>query len=325
MDLVTAALHMAAEDEAMKSNAHALLPVETFSARLDTMVSEIREQMPFGLSPQEQLDWVHRYLFDTWGLKIAKGMTQGEQFSPYRVYMHHVLTQRCGTSAAAAVILHTLLSRLIKAGIVSFKEYKVGLPISNIARPIAVLTDGSAGPLKCAGMIRWVTPYQLLAEMLGQLKRFFWNWEWSTSSTSGFDSCAQALLNESAAKVSEAIQPNNRPFASMELSMLATERKALITRAIDPQGCYHAAQIRDLGVLLLHAGRFAEGISLLESYQEWLATPSLAAISGEHEHAEETGCCGMTEREEAPGSFAVLVAELLHYERRKGLEAAFSL
>mmetsp|Transcript_19073 Transcript_19073/g.41114 ORF Transcript_19073/g.41114 Transcript_19073/m.41114 type:complete len:184 (+) Transcript_19073:1077-1628(+) len=145
------------------------------------------------------------------------------------------------------------------------------------------------------------------------------------SSTSGFDSCAQALLNESAAKVSEAIQPNNRPFASMELSMLATERKALITRAIDPQGCYHAAQIRDLGVLLLHAGRFAEGISLLESYQEWLATPSLAAISGEHEHAEETGCCGMTEREEAPGSFAVLVAELLHYERRKGLEAAFSL
>ena len=39
MDLVTAALHLAAEDDAIKTRTHIPLPVESFSARLDGMVA----------------------------------------------------------------------------------------------------------------------------------------------------------------------------------------------------------------------------------------------------------------------------------------------
>ena len=39
MDLVTAALHLAAEDDAIKTRTHIPLPVESFSARLDVMVA----------------------------------------------------------------------------------------------------------------------------------------------------------------------------------------------------------------------------------------------------------------------------------------------
>jgi hypothetical protein len=39
MDLVTAGLHLAAEDDAIKTRTHIPLPVDSFSARLDGMVA----------------------------------------------------------------------------------------------------------------------------------------------------------------------------------------------------------------------------------------------------------------------------------------------
>mmetsp|Transcript_19078 Transcript_19078/g.41145 ORF Transcript_19078/g.41145 Transcript_19078/m.41145 type:complete len:412 (+) Transcript_19078:52-1287(+) len=324
MDLVNAALYIAAEDEAVKSSASGtLLPVDSFSARLDSMVSECALLLSPDMTPQAQLDCVQAYLYGTWGLKIAKGMAQGEQFSPYRVYMHHVLTQRCGTPAAAAAILHTLLVRLVREGALSSGSFSIGLPIASMGRPVVVLEGGAeAGvALKCAGMMRWVDPAQVLAEMLGHLKRFYWSWEWSTGSVSGFDSCAGALLNPGAAAVAASLQP--RPFASVELSVLATERKALVTQAVDPDCSKHAAQIRDLGALLLHAGRLSEGLYLLEGYQDWLAAP--CNVTDSASLADDPACQTLSEREEASDSFAVLVAELLHYERRKGLDEALRL
>jgi hypothetical protein len=38
MDLVLAGLHLAAEDDAIKTRTHIPLPVESFSTRLDNMV-----------------------------------------------------------------------------------------------------------------------------------------------------------------------------------------------------------------------------------------------------------------------------------------------
>ena len=44
---------------------------------------------------------------------------------------------------------------------------------------------------------RWVTKTELLAEMLDQLKRFYWSWDWPLGASSGFEACARALLGES--------------------------------------------------------------------------------------------------------------------------------
>ena len=48
--------------------------------------------MPGGLGAEKQLDFAVDYLYNRWGLKIAKGMGDGE-YSPYRVYINNVLTQ----------------------------------------------------------------------------------------------------------------------------------------------------------------------------------------------------------------------------------------
>lgn len=39
------------------------------------------------------------------------------------------------------------------------------------------------------------------------------------------------------------MQPRGRPFGNVELSVLATERAALVTRALDPDGWSHAVQV----------------------------------------------------------------------------------
>ncbi|KAJ9513642.1 hypothetical protein QJQ45_006200 [Haematococcus lacustris] len=48
-----------------------------------------------------------------------------------------------------------------------------------------------------AGLVQWVEGRQLVAELLDQLKRAYWSWDWPLGAASGFEACAQGLLGRS--------------------------------------------------------------------------------------------------------------------------------
>jgi len=117
--------------------------------------------------------------------------------------------------------------------------------------------------------------------------------------------------------------------------------------------------VRDLGALLIHIGKRAEGLALLESYQSWIqggrllepqqpesASASAAAVDGPpptssgsfkgHDAAgtstvsgsissvSNSGSIVYGSRSDAPGAYAGLVANVLLVQRRKALESAFA-
>eukprot|EP00798_Chlamydomonas_sp_ICE-L_P011775 gene11775-14926_t len=265
-----------------------------------------------------------------------QGMKGGE-YSPYRVYLHHVLAQRCGTPASVAAVLLTLLNRLTASGRVNFGPTVVGIPSSGSFIPVAVeaslADDGTLVPCpeavsQLVPTVRWVPQAQLLAEMLDQLKRFYWSWDWPLGAPSGFEACASALLGDlgRCGKVSEAVgvmQATGRPFGDVKLSVLAAERLAIVTReAFGEDSSEHTLQmrdygtlllhtgrttegiVRDYGTLLLHTGRTTEGIVLLERYQAWVRE--------------------IPSRAEAAGALASLVDEIVLVEQKKSLDKTFS-
>lgn len=61
---------------------------------------------------------VEKFLFETKKYSAAAKQTvvELEVYTPYRIYMHNVLPQTCGTPAALAAILSAVLSRLESKG-----------------------------------------------------------------------------------------------------------------------------------------------------------------------------------------------------------------
>ena len=51
-----------------------------------------------------------------------------ELYSPYRIYMHRVLAQRCGTPEAISIVLCSLLQRAAAAGLLTRFDVQVGIP-----------------------------------------------------------------------------------------------------------------------------------------------------------------------------------------------------
>ena len=160
-DPVLAALHLASEDDAVTSRSTVPLPVESFSKRLDSLIS--RAQHPLrqcgadAVAPEQALELLQRMLFDDFGFRAATH--QLDLFSPYRVYMHKVLTQRCGTPAALAALLAAFVRRAQHGGLVKRFDVLLGIPGPGQLPRARVAGDGSGhaaqggdeeGGLRCA-------------------------------------------------------------------------------------------------------------------------------------------------------------------------------
>ena len=331
-DLVLASLHVASEDDAIKTKTHIPLPVDSYSTRLDDLVKDCTRRMrDEGIDdPRSQLSYCSNYLYSYWGLKIASGMNDGA-FSPYRVYMNLVITQRCGTPSSSAALLSAFILRLMRPGNALeglTEEVSIGLPSEIGSLPIAVLKSEED---KQSSLVQFFTKRQLLADQLDSLKRFYWSWNWQLGQQSGFEACARSLLGESgrAGLVNAAVgvmQPTGRPFGNVELSVLATERAAHVTALIDQDGWDFATHVRDMGALNIHIGKKSLGLSQLESYKSWLEGEGPLSLDGSNlggaERAAKEG--KVSEKILAPGAYHSLVSEVILVQRRKLLESTFS-
>ena len=93
-----------------------------------------------------------------------------------RPIWHPALPLLCvpGAQVACAAVLHSLLARLHRQGVVEWTA-QVMLPANPTDDPHAVLTGTGKGAPEGA---RAVTGCELVAELLEQLKRAYWSWDW---------------------------------------------------------------------------------------------------------------------------------------------------
>jgi Transglutaminase-like superfamily len=127
-DPVLAALHLAAEDDALSTKSTVELPVAAYSKRVDALVAELPERaLAEGAQgdPAAACEAVTAALFGPMGFTVAAKPL--ELYSPYRIYMHKVLAQRCGSPAALAVVLAGVILRAQAAGLLPQFEVEAGL------------------------------------------------------------------------------------------------------------------------------------------------------------------------------------------------------
>jgi hypothetical protein len=152
-DVLMAALALAAEDDALSTKSTVALPIESYSKRLDSLVTQmnfdITENAPHLPDAGATLTYLSSFLLGKMGYRVTEKPL--ELYSPYRIYMHRVLAQRCGTPEAIAIVLCSLLQRAAKAGVLQNVEVEVGIPAPGNApllRPIGS-SDHCDADVKC--------------------------------------------------------------------------------------------------------------------------------------------------------------------------------
>eukprot|EP01024_Parvocaulis_polyphysoides_P046805 TRINITY_DN44270_c0_g1_i1.p2 TRINITY_DN44270_c0_g1~~TRINITY_DN44270_c0_g1_i1.p2 ORF type:complete len:396 (-),score=51.10 TRINITY_DN44270_c0_g1_i1:129-1316(-) len=276
IDVVMAGLHFSAEDDALATRSTVPLPVQAYSQRLDGIISDLQTWIN---SPQnsynnknqdEKLQCVVQYLFDNCNYKVATESL--DQTSPYRLYMHNVLAQRCGTTAALAVLLAGYLLRAQKKGIINSNQWRLGLPLIGGNYPIASYSEQT--PAGSAIQYKWINSRGALAADVQQLKRSFWPWAWDSNLKYCFFPPAEAFLGEygragTFTKTVGVLQPTGRPFGDLKKAANATERLMIIYGGMEG-GILGAREARDMGILLCHLGRFQEALDLLSKYENFI-------------------------------------------------------
>lgn len=139
-DPVLAALQLAAEDDAVNTKSTVALPVAAFSKRQDKLVDGIASAHQEFSSHEAALSYVRDSLFGRMGFRVAQKKL--ELYSPYRIYMHKVLTQRCGTPEALAVLLAALVQRAQARELIPQFDIELGLPAAPGQLPAARVAQG---------------------------------------------------------------------------------------------------------------------------------------------------------------------------------------
>eukprot|EP01026_Neomeris_dumetosa_P012863 TRINITY_DN14470_c0_g1_i3.p2 TRINITY_DN14470_c0_g1~~TRINITY_DN14470_c0_g1_i3.p2 ORF type:complete len:199 (-),score=10.90 TRINITY_DN14470_c0_g1_i3:149-745(-) len=138
-----------------------------------------------------------------------------------------------------------------------------------------------------SGTFQWLTPLDGLAAQVQQLKRSYWPWQWQYDEEYCFFPPAEAFLGEygragTFTQTVGVLQPTGRPFGDLKKACNTTERLMIIHQGIQG-GSKGAKEMRDLGILSCHLGKFQTALELMTSYDEWLAKTDQATLGNPHE------------------------------------------
>lgn len=272
-------MQVAAEDDALSTHSVVELPVPMYAKRVDTLVTDflargLVEQVKEACAKEASLlegdskyneqetlalalgRAVEQFLFEEKKYTVASKQTvvELEVYTPYRIYMHNVLPQTCGTPAVLAAVLSAILKRLAAKGALPAEApLKVVMPTMGGVEGLPFTQLASEEPV--AGLAH-ATPAYVVKDCLRNLKMGFWPWEWSPTDSYGFVNAAQAALGQDGRfgqnRGGTFVPAKGRPFGDVQRALNATERLVLIGG--DPM------EQRDYAVLLLHVGREAEAL-----------------------------------------------------------------
>ncbi|PSC74794.1 hypothetical protein C2E20_2429 [Micractinium conductrix] len=306
VDLSAAALHVAAEDDALVSHSSVQLPVASYQQRLQRMASELAAELggggggggspspggggggspsPGGGGPsgssEAALQAIQAYLYGRQRFRVASrsNLPAGAQVDHPGVwerashaYLNEVLTRRQGTPAALAVVLADLVRRLLLMGAIDFA---IKIDCRDLGAPprAEVLPLPRDAVVRSDGTVLNTCSTEALAELLRHLKRCFWPfaWEEAAGSGGGFTAASRTFLEGEADAAMQAISrtAKHRLERGIWTSPGAGDmRRALAAceRLVLLQGDACPAERRDLAALYMHVGRFREAKAELQAF-----------------------------------------------------------
>ncbi|XP_068660980.1 uncharacterized protein [Aristolochia californica] len=275
VDLGKAALHIAAEDDALISHSSVPLPVDAFVERLDDLSMGFCSLYfpPAGSSPEIFLGNLERYFYVHHGFRRANP----DQSDTRPLYFHSVLIRRSGSAAMLSLIFSEMLKLLRLWGFLDF-DAEIYYPLDPINLPRGFHKQKS----KVSDDLHILTSESLLVEILKNLKHAFWPFP-NDSTKSLFLRAAQAANciappamaeesvdsynNISGLEVASAKAAQHRlgrgvwtsvRFGDMRCALAACERLILLG--------FDSHEFRDYGVLLYHCGFYKESLRYLQQY-----------------------------------------------------------
>eukprot|EP00873_Tetraselmis_striata_P010348 jgi/Tetstr1/430612/TSEL_020409.t1 len=217
VNLAEAALHIAAEDDAIVSHSAVAFPVDAYLGRVERMVDELARlrlaHLPPGeAEPAEVLAAVDAYLYTEKRLGLggpgksaipaaARVAHPGVWEEPRRAYLNELLTRRVGTPACLAILYAEVMQRLLQKGAVDF-AVRMECPSFN-ELPRAVVLPGltRASLARPDGSLTNTCTMDALYEVLIHLKRSYWPYGWDSAYTEGGASFASYGGFDAAARV----------------------------------------------------------------------------------------------------------------------------
>ncbi|GMH45123.1 hypothetical protein BSKO_13080 [Bryopsis sp. KO-2023] len=297
MDLALAAVHIAAEDDALISISPVDFPVKSYMDRIDRLATNlgkrIKSALPDRLMPPEQaLPLVEKCLFQEEKFKVPSfgksnipegtvvdhpGVWEDQKYA----YMNELLIRRVGTPALVTILYQDIMKRLLRMEAIDFVVNMDCQGFTQMPRAQVLAGMDRAVVLREDGVMLNTCSSDALIEVLQFLKRAFWPFEWDTNEQDGggFRGAVAMLVDGEMSSDLEAISRTAKHRlergiftttggGDVRRAVIACERLAMLC------GDTHPMERRDLAVLLSHVGEIGRAGVELQCYMESAAFQS---------------------------------------------------
>lgn len=289
IDLGRVALEIAAEDDALVSHSSVALPVEAYISRLDDLSMEFCRHFlpPRGAPPNVFPMNLERFMYIHKDFKRTPVSNAGDVRG---LYLNMVLTRHTGSVIMLALIYSEILKMVKIYGLLDH-DIEIDVPHHPTQLPrghILSNLSGDKGHLKVKDgsddAPHILTTQMFLTEILGNLKEFFWPFQYEpnvsgslflravyaancgvgpsiVNSENTFESSLSGveLANAKAAdhRLRRGVWTSTR-YGDLRRAMAACERLVLL--GVD------AKELRDYSILLYHCGLYEQSFEYLKLY-----------------------------------------------------------
>ncbi|KAL8144530.1 hypothetical protein V2J09_017562 [Rumex salicifolius] len=274
VDLARTALYIASEDDSLLSHSSVPLPIESFIERMDSLSTSYFPHYRYTMksSAEDFLSSVEKYLFVRKGFRRNTSSLQSE---PKTLYLHSVLTHRCGSPVILSLIFSEVLKSLRFCGV-----YEFDVEIFHPRDPNALPRAYDKQKTKTSDHAHILVTESLLVEMLRDLKNKYWPFQHDRAKSLFLRAADAANLidrpnvpRESVFELASAKAAQHRldrgvwtsvRFGDMRCALAACERLILLETDYN--------EMRDYAILLYHCGFYEESLQYVKLYQETKAS-----------------------------------------------------